>query len=409
MQADRRLIQHVHHANQPRANLACQTDTLRLAAGEGLCGAGEGQVVQADVDQELQTVTDLFQYFFRNLRALAGEFQVVEEVHRVTDAHVGDGRQRRIFNVDVACFATQTGTVAAGARTVADELRQLLAHRAGFRLFIAALHVVQHAFKRMATHGRIATVVDVFEFNRLFAGAVKNGFLRGGIKAFPRGFNVEFVVFCQRLQHLEVIEVTTIPAANRATGQRQLRVLDNSVRIEILLHAQAVTGWACARWVVEREQAWLKLAHAVAANRAGEVGGEQQLFCFRVVHIGDHRRAAGELQCGFKRFRQTLRQVIAYFKAVNHHFDGVFLLQFQLWWIGQIADFAVDAGADIALACQVLQRFGVLALTFFNDRGQQHQALAFWLRQYVIDHLADGLRRQRHVVIWAARLAYAGI
>ncbi|MNE60059.1 hypothetical protein D3C80_1551830 [compost metagenome] len=39
MQADRRFIQHVHHANQTRTNLACQTDTLRFTAGEGFCRA----------------------------------------------------------------------------------------------------------------------------------------------------------------------------------------------------------------------------------------------------------------------------------------------------------------------------------------------------------------------------------
>ena len=31
VQADRGFIQHVHHANQPGANLACQTNTLRLS------------------------------------------------------------------------------------------------------------------------------------------------------------------------------------------------------------------------------------------------------------------------------------------------------------------------------------------------------------------------------------------
>ncbi len=30
------------------------------------------------------------------------------------------------------------------------ELRQLFAHRAGFHLFITALHIMQHAFRRMA-------------------------------------------------------------------------------------------------------------------------------------------------------------------------------------------------------------------------------------------------------------------
>ncbi|MNP24168.1 hypothetical protein D3C76_1169140 [compost metagenome] len=83
-------------------------------------------------------------------------------------------------------------------------------------------------------------------------------------------------------------------------------------------------------------------------------------------------------------------------------------MQFQLWRIGKVTHFTVDTGADIALACQVFQRFSVLAFTLFNDWGQQHQALVLWLRQYVIHHLADGLCGQRHIMIRAARLAHAG-
>ena len=167
-------------------------------------------------------------------------------------------------------------------------------------------------------------------------------------QARPRRFNVEFVVLRQRLQHLEVVEVTLIPAANRTARERQLGVLDHAIRIEILLHAQTVTGRARARRVVEREQARFQLAHAVAANRAGEVGGEEQLFRFRVVHVGDHGRAAREFQRGFKGFSQTRGEIVTHLKAVNHHFDGVFLLQLKLWRIGQVTHFAVDTGADIA-------------------------------------------------------------
>lgn len=103
-----------------------------------------------------------------------------------------------------------------------------------------------------------------------------------------------------------------------------------------------------------------------------------------------------------------MRHVVAHLEAIDHHFDGVFLLQLQLRRIGQIAHFTVDARADIALGGQVFQRFGVLALAVFHYWRQQHQALAFRLAQHVIDHLADGLRRQRHMVIRAARLADAG-
>ena len=122
VQADRRLIQHVHNANQARTNLARQTNTLGFTARKRFCRAGKRQVIQADVNEEFQTIADLFKNLFRNLRPLTCEFEIVEEFHRMTNAHVGDSRQRRILDIHVARFPTQTRPFAAGARAIADEL-----------------------------------------------------------------------------------------------------------------------------------------------------------------------------------------------------------------------------------------------------------------------------------------------
>ena len=59
VQADRRLVQHVHDAGQPRADLRGETDALRLAARQRFRRAVERQVVEADVVQELQPAHDL--------------------------------------------------------------------------------------------------------------------------------------------------------------------------------------------------------------------------------------------------------------------------------------------------------------------------------------------------------------
>ena len=151
----------------------------------------------------------------------------------------------------MARFATQTRAFTGGAGAVADELRQLLAYRAGFGLFVAALHVVQHPFERVAAHGGIAAIVHILELDVLFAGTEQDHFVHVRGQARPRGFDVELVVLCQRFQHLEVVEVTLVPAANGPACQRQLRVLNHTVRVEILLDAQAVTRRARARRVVE--------------------------------------------------------------------------------------------------------------------------------------------------------------
>ena len=59
VQPDRRLVEHVEDAGQAAADLAGQADSLALAAGERRRAAGQGQVIEADVDQERQAVADL--------------------------------------------------------------------------------------------------------------------------------------------------------------------------------------------------------------------------------------------------------------------------------------------------------------------------------------------------------------
>ncbi len=58
VQADRRLVEHVHHAGQAGADLRCEADALRFAAGQRIGAAVERQVVEADVVEELQARDD---------------------------------------------------------------------------------------------------------------------------------------------------------------------------------------------------------------------------------------------------------------------------------------------------------------------------------------------------------------
>ncbi|MGC4012846.1 MAG: hypothetical protein QM805_30120 [Pseudomonas sp.] len=68
MQADRRFVEDVHDADQARANLAGQADALRLAAGQRVGAAVEGQIVEADIDQEMQALADFLEDLRRRSR-----------------------------------------------------------------------------------------------------------------------------------------------------------------------------------------------------------------------------------------------------------------------------------------------------------------------------------------------------
>jgi len=74
VQADRRLIEHVHDAGEAGADLRGEADALRLAAGERFRRAVERQVVEADVDQELQAAGDFLEDLFRHLRLVGSSW-----------------------------------------------------------------------------------------------------------------------------------------------------------------------------------------------------------------------------------------------------------------------------------------------------------------------------------------------
>src|SRR5690606_30325277 len=99
-----------------------------------------------------------------------------------------------------------------------------------------------------------AAVVLVAEDDLLAAAAFEQDFADGLGQRLERLLDVEAVVLGERRDHLEVIGVAAIPAADRAARQRQARVTDYSVDVEEAPRAEAVAVGARADRVVEREE-----------------------------------------------------------------------------------------------------------------------------------------------------------
>lgn len=409
VQADGRLIQHIHDPHQAGADLAGQPDPLRLAAGEGLGAAGQAQVVEADVDQETEPLDDLFEDLLGDLGALAGQVHPFEEGQRIADGLLGDGRQVAIIHEDVARLFPQPAAATAGTGLVGDVLGQLFPHRVGFCLPVAALHVVEDPLERVLAHHHVAAVVHVAELDLGTTGTSQDHLLDLGRQILPGRLQIELVVFGQGFQHLEVIEAALVPATDGAAGQALARIVDQLGGVEVLLHPQAIAGGAGAGRVVEGEDARLQLRHGVAALGAGEVRGEGHgRDAFLPVHGHHQHDAAGEGQGRLERLGQTQGQILAHLEAIHHHFDGVLLVQLQRGGIREIAHLPVDTGTDVALGGQVLQQLGVLPLAVAYHGGKQHQLGPFRLGQHLVHHLADSLGGERNGVGRTARLANPG-
>ena len=70
---------------------------------------------------------------------------------------------------------------------------------------------------------------------------------------FPGSFNIKVVVLGQTSEHVVIKQRASIPAANSAFRDRGFWVLNHSVNIKELVHAQTITGGAGAGWIVKRE------------------------------------------------------------------------------------------------------------------------------------------------------------
>ncbi len=407
VQADRRLVEDIHHPHQAGADLAGQTNALGLAAGQRLGAALEVEIVEPDVDQEFQAGLDLVDDLGGDLALAAGQRERLEIAPGVADREAHDLRQGVIVDVDVARFAAQTAAVTGRAGLDGQVLGQILADHARFGLAVAALHVGQHALERVLAGDLAAAVVDVAEGDVVIAAAMQDDLALVAGQLVPWRLGLEAVVLGDRLQLVEVVDAAPVPALDHAFGQRQVGMADHFVGIEELLAAQAVAGRAGAGRVVEREHPRLELGDRIAAHRAGEACREGDVVALAVheMHDGD---AVGEIQRGLERFGEALLQVLADLEAVDHHADVVLLVLVQRRDLVELVDLAVDQRAHVALGAQLGEQLQMLALAALDHRRQQHQLAGLGQGQHLVDHLRDGLRLQIDVVLGAARRAGAG-
>ncbi|MNP25110.1 hypothetical protein D3C76_1179030 [compost metagenome] len=183
---------------------------------------------------------------------------------------------------------------------------------------------------------------------------MQDEFLLIGRQFVERHFQTEFIVGRQRPEHLEVIDVAPVPAANRAFGQGQLSI-NQALDVEELLDPQAVTGRAGTGRVVEGKQLGLEFTDGVPANWAGEARGEDHLFARLVVHRCHQGDAICQFQRGLEGFGQALLQVCTHLEAVDHDINGVFFLFIELRCFVQLIQLAVDPGTDETLCAQFLE------------------------------------------------------
>ena len=178
VQPDGRLVEHVEHTGEPRADLGGQPDALRLAARQRARGPRKRQVFQPDIVEEPEPFPDLLEDRARDLLPLGGQAVVDRarpgqrladrHAHDLADVQVGDPHGQRLGPEAVAVADPAGAVVLVALELLADPVR--------LRLAVAALHIGDHALEG-ARHGVDPPALVVAEGDVLPARAVQEDLL----------------------------------------------------------------------------------------------------------------------------------------------------------------------------------------------------------------------------------------
>ena len=429
MESNGWLVQHVEHPGEPRADLRGKADTLALAARQRAGGAGEREVIEADIVEEGEPLADLFQDALGDLvllrRELRGQF--LEPRSRLPDRHLGDLADMQPVDLDRERLRLQPVALARLAELIRLVARQLLRHPGRLGLAPAPLDIVDHALERL--RGRVAAhAVVIGESDLVLARAVQHHVAELLGQILPRLGHELAIGAGQRFQRLLVIgrgSGCARPGRDGSACEAQTLVGHDQLGLEEQLGAEPVAFGAGAVRIVEGEEAGLDLLDGEARHGAGELRREDDALLVR-AHAGldlcierdllgmrlarapgEGRRfrvgrggAVGELgdgdalaqgERGLEAVGEPRARVRPHHHAVHHHVDVVLDLLVQRGHLGDLVELAVDLDPREALLLQIGEVFAVLALPPARDRREQIKPRAFGQRQHAVDHLAHRL------------------
>ncbi len=369
-----------------------------------------GEVVEADVDEEREAVGDLLDHLGRDLAAPAGE----PELAKNQAQRPADGQRR---HVAAGCGRRRTRGARRGVRRAAARSRG--------RCACPGTAPVPRARSRTRSRGSGARGSAGCPRSGACASRCRRARRSSGTRlarrrcrtAGPRGrragssvhgrLDVEAVVLRERLDQLEVVGVAAVPAAHRAAGERQRRVRHDARRDRrTACTPRPSQVRAGADRVVEREQPRLELGERCSRRPCRRSGSRTRAaLALGLVHERDARHALARPARSRTTPPAAGCSVRAHLEAVDDDFDRVLAAQVERRRRVELDDLAVDARAHEAPGragrSSDLRRARPCGPASTGASSSSGRALR--QREHLVDHLADGLRREVEAVLGAAR------
>ena len=173
VEADRRLVEDVEHADELRADLRREPQPLRLAARERRRRAVEREVADADVVEERQPLADLLHDPVPDQLLGRRQVELVEEAERARDRHLRELVDRAVADGDREHLRLQARALADRARPQRHVLLDPLALLRRVGLAVAALEARDDAVEGEHVRAPPPHAVAVLDVDLLAVGAVE--------------------------------------------------------------------------------------------------------------------------------------------------------------------------------------------------------------------------------------------
>ena len=418
VEPDGGLVEDVEDADQAGTDLGGQPDPLGLTTRQRARRAVEGEVVEADVEQEVEPLLDLLEHPLADLALAGAEVETAQEVGGLVDrqgADLGDvavapgsgQRDRPRDRLEPAALADR-------ARHLAHEALEPVPAGVGLGLPVPALDVGLHPLE-LRVVGALAAVAVGGDDVHLGRVAAQDRLLGLGGEVLPGRVEVEAELLPQRVEQLEEVvgDVGAAPRLDGALAEGRAGVGHDQLGVDLHPGAEAVARGAGAERRVEGERPRLEVVglDGVLVG-AGHLLGELQLAALvlgrQVDEVEDHQ-PAGQPERGLHRVGEPALGRRLDREPVDDDLDGVLLLLVERGRLVQGVGLAVDPGAGEPLRLELAEELDVLPLAAADDRGEHLEAAALLEREHPVDDLLRGLPLDRRAAGRAVRTAGAGV